>query len=135
MPSNIIGMLQIFGKVEPPPGIAAWGDLLGVSGGLVGFLNAILRVMIIAGGLWTLVNIIIAGYQFLGAGNKPENIQNAWAKIWQSLIGLVFIAGAFVLAAIFGQIIFGSADAIIKPKIIGPPAPEVPRFPAGVTPL
>lgn len=112
-------MLQIFGQVSPPPGIAQWGSL--TSGGFVNFLSAILRLMIVAGGFWTLFNIIIAGYQFLGAGNKPENVQNAWAKIWQSLIGLLFIAGAFVLAAIFGQIIFGDPFAIINPTLTGFP--------------
>lgn len=108
----------IFGNVPPPPGIANWGTLQG--GGFVGFLNAILRLMIVAGGLWVLINIIIAGYQFLGAGGKPENVQAAWAKIWESLIGLLFIAGAFVLAAIFGQVIFGDPTAIISPRLVVP---------------
>lgn len=108
----------IFGKIAKPPGIAEWGDLVG--GGFVGFLNAILRLMIVAGGIWTLINIIVAGYQFISSGGKPESISAAWARIWQSLIGLLFIAGSFVLAAIFGQIIFGDATAIINPKLIGP---------------
>lgn len=112
------GGSSIVGSIEKPPGIAIWGDL--TSGGLVNFLNAIFRLMIIIGGAWTLLNIIIAGYQFLSSGGKPESIQAAWAKIWQSLIGLLFVAGAFVLAAIFSQIIFGDARAIIDPKIIGP---------------
>lgn len=111
-------MLQIFGQVNPPPGVAAWGTLAG--GGLVSFLNATLRFLIVAGGIWTLLNVILAGYQFLSAGGKPDDIKNAWAKIWQSLIGLIFIAGAFVLAAIFGQIIFKDPMAIISPTLIGP---------------
>ena len=112
-------MIQIFGQVSPPPGIASWGAL--TQGGLVNFLNAILRLLIIIGGIWTLLNIILAGYQFLSAGGKPEEMSKAWAKIWQSLMGLLFIAGAFVLAAIFGQIIFGNPGAIIKPVLLGPP--------------
>lgn len=108
----------VIGNVGAPPGVDKWGPL--TTGGLVGFLNAIFRLMIIIGGAWTLLNIIIAGYQFLSSGGKPESIQAAWAKIWQSLIGLLFVAGAFVLAAIFSQIIFGDSRAIIDPKIIGP---------------
>lgn len=111
-------MLQIFGKVSEPPGIAKWGSLTG--GGLVGFLNAVLRLLIVVGAIWSLVNIIIAGYQFISSGGKPEAVASAWARIWQSLIGLIFIAGAFVLAAIFGQVIFGDPTAIINPKLIAP---------------
>ena len=111
-------MLQIFGTVDKPPGIKLWGDL--AAGGFVDFLNSVLRLLIVAGGIWTLINIIIAGYQFISSGGKPESIQAAWARIWQSLIGLLFIAGSFVLAAIFGQIIFGRPDAIINPKLIAP---------------
>lgn len=111
-------MFQIFGQIPAPPGVEKWGGLTG--GGLVNFLNAILRVLIIVAGIWVLINIILAGYQFIGAAGKPEEIQKAWAKIWQSLLGLLFVAGAFVLAAIFGQIIFGDPTAIIMPTIRGP---------------
>ena len=111
-------MLQIFGQVNPPPGVSRWGSL--TSGGLVNFLNSILRLLIVIGGIWTLLNIILAGYQFLSAGGKPEEMQKAWAKIWQSLMGLIFIAGAFVLAAIFSLIVFGDWKVILRPQIFGP---------------
>lgn len=109
-------MLQIFGQVNPPPGVVKWA----AAGGLIGFLSAILKTLIVFGGIWTLLNIILAGYKFLGAAGKPDEISQAWAKIWQSLLGLLFIAGAFVLAAIIGQIIFGDPTAILKPKVFAP---------------
>lgn len=109
-------MLQIFGQINPPPGVAKWAS----QGGLIGFLSAILKVLIIFGGIWTLINIILAGYQFLSGAGKPEEISKAWAKIWQSLLGLLFIAGAFVLAAIFGKVIFGDWFAILQPRVYGP---------------
>ena len=109
-------MLQIFGQIAPPPGVSKWAN----QGGLIGFLTAILQTLIVLGGIWTLLNIILAGYKFISAGGKPEEISNAWAKIWQSLLGLLFIAGAFVLAAIAGQVIFGDPTAILKPKVYGP---------------
>lgn len=109
-------MLQIFGTVNPPPGVTEWAN----RGGLIGFLTAILRLMVVVGGIWVVVNIIVAGYQFIGAGGNSEKITAAWARIWQSLLGLLFIAGAFVLAAIAGQVIFGDPMAIIKPRVYGP---------------
>lgn len=111
-------MLQVIGNINLPPGVNRWGPL--AQGGLVGFLSVIFKALIIIGGIWTLLNIILAGYQFLAAGGKPDDIKNAWAKIWQSLIGLLFMAGAFVLAAIFGWMIFGDPTLILQPRLFGP---------------
>ncbi|MBI4059098.1 hypothetical protein HY404_02535 [Candidatus Microgenomates bacterium] len=113
-------MINIFGEVNPPPGVSRYGSLQ--EGGLVDFLNNILLFLTIAGGIYTLFNIIIAGYQFLSAGGKPDDMAKAWAKIWQSLLGLLFIAGALVLGAIFGQILFGDPTILIKPKLFRPPS-------------
>jgi len=50
----------------------------------------------------------------------PKKIGEASSRIWQSLIGLLLVAGSFVLAAIFGWLIFGDALAILRPEIYGP---------------
>jgi len=55
------------------------------------------------------------------AGN-PEKTSGALARINMSLIGLVIIAGANIIAAIIGQVLFGSWTAIINPQIYGPGA-------------
>lgn len=106
-----------FGKIALPSGVAEYGDF---GTGLVKFLNNILKLLIVGAGLFAFFNIIIAGYSFLGAGGDPKKIEQAWARIWQSLLGLLFVAGAFVLAAIFGILLFGDPSAIISPKIYGP---------------
>lgn len=104
---------DIFGTITPPAPIA------GVSGsvGIGKLLNTIFRSMIVIAGIYTLFNLLFAGYAFLSAGEDPKKIQGAWARIWQSLLGLAITAGAFVLAAIFGQLIFGKWDFILKPQI------------------
>ena len=88
--------------------------------GLLVFLNNILRLLVAVGGLWAFFNLIMAGYGFLGASDDPKKMEAAWAKIWQSLMGLLFIVGSFVLGAIFGYIIFGDARAIFEPTVYGP---------------
>lgn len=111
-------MLQIFGifgTVEPPP--TAYG---GVFSGLVPFLNNILRLIFVIAGLFAFFNLIIAGFGFMSAGGDPKAIEKAWSKIWQSLIGLLIIVASFLLAAIFGYLLFGDPTAILKPKIYGP---------------
>lgn len=116
MPDNIIG------PVTPPPGIAKWIEAAGGgrAPGLIPFLNALVKLLIVIAGLYALLNLILAGYSFMSAGGDPKNVEKAWAKIWQSLVGLLIVAGAFVLAAIFGWLIFGDPSAILMPKIYGP---------------
>ncbi|MCX6705126.1 MAG: hypothetical protein NT162_02200 [Candidatus Woesebacteria bacterium] len=53
----------------------------------------------------------------MSAGDDPKKVAGAWAKIWQTALGLAVAAGALVLAAIFGQLIFGSPTAILNPTI------------------
>lgn len=118
-------MIQIFGEINPPPSVLKWGNFFGYEAGavpgLVPFLNTIVKLLIVVAGLYAFFNIILAGYAFLSAGGEdPKKFEAAWAKIWQSLIGLIFVAASFVLAAIFGYIIFGDYTAILNPKITGP---------------
>ena len=88
--------------------------------GLITLSNSLLKLAIVAAGLYALWNFISAGYGFMSAGEDAKKITQAFAKFWQSLLGLLFVAGAFVLAAVFGYLIFGDATAIISPTIYGP---------------
>jgi hypothetical protein len=93
----------------------------GVEGGAIGrFLNWTMRALIVGAGIYALFNLITAGYAFMSAGDDPKKVSGAWAKITQTLIGLAFAAGAFVLAAIFGQLIFGDPMFILNPTIPTP---------------
>jgi hypothetical protein len=111
-------IFQVIGQVTPPAFVTGYGSLTG--GGLIKFFNNIIRLLIVVGGLWAFLNLVLAGYGFLGAGEDPKKMAGAWAKIWQSMIGLLFILGSFVLAAIFGYLLFGDARAILNPRIYGP---------------
>lgn len=112
---------NIIGPVAPPPGVKKWMDIgSGPVPGLIPFINALIKLLIVFAGLYALLNLIFAGYQFMSAGGDPKNIEKAWSKIWQSLVGLAIVAGAFLLAAIIGYIIFGNAGAILSPKLYGP---------------
>lgn len=115
-------IFQIIGKITPPvpfqPGEPGqYGDF---TSGLTGFLNNLVRLLIVAGGIWAFINLILAGYGFLGAGDDPKKIEAAWKKIWMSALGLGFILASFLLAAILGHLLFGSTTAILQPKIYGP---------------
>jgi len=113
-------MLQIIGAITPPPAITSYGSLAGNPGGLIKFFSNILRVIIIIGGLWAFFNLITAGYDFLSAAGDPKRFEKAWAKIWQSMLGLLIMLVSFILAAVFGQLLFGDPTVILNPKIYGP---------------
>jgi len=85
--------------------------------GLGNLLNLVFKSMIVIAGVYALFNLIFAGYAFMSAGEDAKKVAGAWAKIWQSLLGLAIAAGSFVLAAIFGQLIFGQWDFILNPQI------------------
>ena len=53
----------------------------------------------------------------MSAGEDSKKVAGAWAMIWQTMLGLAVSAGAFVLAAIFGQLIFNDPTFILNPKI------------------
>ena len=107
-----------FGKISPPPGIANYAG--GGVQGIVLFANNILKLVIVGGGIMTFLNILLAGMAFISAGGDPKKIEQASTKIWQSVLGLIVIAGSFVIAALIGWILFGDATAILSPKIYGP---------------
>lgn len=109
-------MATIFGTVNPP--YEKYGT---VFEGLVPFLNNILRLVVVIAGLFALFNLIIGGLGFMAAGGDTKQIEKSWSRIWNSLVGLIFIVGSFVLAAIFGYLLFGDAMAILNPQIYGPP--------------
>ena len=105
----------MFGTIKAPEALTKFGDV--ESGGIGNFLNLILRVMVIGAGVYALFNFVLAGYSFLSAGDDPKKVEAAWAKIWQTALGLAVAAGSFVLAALFGWLIFGKPDAILNPEI------------------
>lgn len=111
--SDIVGTV----KNPLPP---AYQNLTGSPGGLILFLTNIIRLLFVAAGIFAFVNLIIAGFQYMGAGGDAKQIASAWSRIWQSLLGLIIIVGSFALAALIGLVFFGDAGFILNPKIYGP---------------
>ncbi|KKU82968.1 MAG: hypothetical protein UY10_C0018G0007 [Microgenomates group bacterium GW2011_GWA2_47_8] len=114
-------MDDVIGKITNPlPGpyknIAAGAG----GGGLILFFSNVLRLVFVAAGIYAFINFIIAGYEYMTAAGDTKALTNAWARIWQSLVGLIIIVGSFAAAALMGQLFFGSPTAILSPKLYGP---------------
>jgi len=109
-----------FGNIDQPDVLDKFGNV--ESGGIGNLLNLFFNILIVTAGVYALINIIFAGYGFINAGNDPKKIQAASSKIMMSVLGLVIVAGAFLIAAIIGIIFFDGPSAILSPVIEGPPA-------------
>lgn len=111
--SDIVGTVT-----NPLP--SAYQGVTGSSGGLLLFITNIIRLLFVAAGMYAFINLILAGFQYMGAGGDAKQLSAAWGRIWGSLLGLVLVAGSFALAALFGYLLFGDAGFILSPKIYGP---------------
>jgi hypothetical protein len=110
-------IFEFIGTVAPPPGADVYGD---VENGLPVFVSNIIKTLIVIAGLYAVFNFVLAGYSFMSAGGDPKKIADAWAKIWQTILGLTIAAGAFVIAAIVGALLFRDFNALLQLRVFGP---------------
>lgn len=104
-----------FGVITAPSEVSQFA---GTGGEAIGkLIQLFIWLLIIGASIYALFNFVLAGYAFMSAGDDAKAVAGAWAKIYQTVIGLAFAAGAFVLAAIFGQLLFGQWDFILNPII------------------
>ncbi len=113
-------MLQIFGKVDNPLPAVSSNGYKDVTTGLPALISNLIGLLITIGGIAVLINGLIAGLDFITASGDPKRIENAWRKIYISLVGLIIIAASFLITAIAGKLLFGSYTALLTPKIFGP---------------
>jgi len=101
------------GTVEPPVA----GNPYFAEGGLFLFIGNIFKLAGTIGGLFFIIQIIMAGYEYITAGADSKKIDAAWAKIWQSILGVIIIASAFTLAGVIERL---TGISILTPKLYGP---------------
>jgi hypothetical protein len=85
--------------------------------GLFLFLGNILKLVGTVAGIYMIIQIILGGIGYISASGDPKKAQMAWAKIYQSLMGMIIISSAFVLAAVVERI---TGIRILSPIIYGP---------------
>jgi hypothetical protein len=103
---------NIFGNISNPTPQFGEGP-----GAFFNFLTTIFKLAGTVAGIYFVLQIIIAGYTYLSANGDEKKTAQAWATIWQSLIGIVIVASAFILASAIGNII--GIDPT-NPKLYGP---------------
>lgn len=109
-----------FGQINLGNEFKPYGDLASPGKGIILLFTNVIRIVFVVAGVWAFINFIIAGFQYMTAAGDTKALNAAWARIWQSLVGLILIVGSFALAGLFGYLIFGDAGFILNPKIYGP---------------
>ena len=88
----------MFGTIENPTGYQS------VNGsGIFLLLNNVFKLAGVVAGIFFIFQLITAGYGYLSSNGDPKKTEAAWAKITQSLIGLIIVASAFVIASVVGS--------------------------------
>lgn len=116
----LLPILQIIGPIPNPFKSAYQGTIESSSFGMILFFNNVLKLVIVIAGIFAFIKVLLAGFQFISAGGDAKQISNASLQIWQAALGLLIVAVSFVLAAVFGWLIFGDPTVILNPKIYGP---------------
>lgn len=111
---------DIFGTIEAPAGVAAYNDQAGTGGlGLMVFFSNVVRLISIVAGLWVFVNFLMAGFTYVTAAGDSGATKKVYDKIIMSVIGLVIIASSYTIAGVASLLLFGRADFILNPSLIG----------------
>lgn len=98
----------------------SYGDVGTAGAGLIGLMSNVFKTITIVGGLFMVINLVVAGFMYVSGGHDPKQTAAAWQKIYMSLIGLVLMVGAYAIAGVIGWILFGNPAAILNPTIYGP---------------
>jgi hypothetical protein len=85
--------------------------------GLFIFLGNVLKLTGTIGGIYMIIQLITAGFGYISASGDVKKTDAAWTQIWQSIVGMVIIASAFVIASVVERF---TGIRILSPKIYGP---------------
>ncbi|TRZ49580.1 hypothetical protein D4S03_08090 [bacterium] len=119
MLNNIINLFvktayadDVVGTIALPSGIPSE---IGQTGD---FITAIIRFLLIIGGLFTLWQFLSGGLAYITSNGEKTKIQEAGTRITTAITGLVIMAASFVIIAIISRLLFGDFTTILIPKFI-----------------
>lgn len=109
--------MSTFGTINSPLTGTGYGN---VDTGLPQFITNVITIIFAAAGLFAFFNLMFAGITYITSNGDQKKLETALNSINMSLIGLVIMVGAAAVTGIISYLLFGSATAILSPKITGP---------------
>lgn len=111
-------MASSLGDINNPlQTVGGYGD---VNPGLPDFISNVIKLILVAGGIFVLFNALFAGFQYMTANGDQSKLEKAASMINMSLMGLIVMAAATVLTGVISWLLFGDPRVIIQPNIYGP---------------
>jgi cytochrome bd-type quinol oxidase subunit 2 len=108
-------MIQIFGSIKAPVDNQYFNYTKGE--GLFLFISNLFKFAGVIAGIYMVIQLITAGYLYMSTEGDPKKATQAWTKIWQSILGIVIIASAFIIAGLVERF---TGIKILNPEIYGP---------------
>lgn len=99
------------GQLEAPASIVTQPE------NIYKIFNSAVNLLIVVAGIWFLVQIILAGFNYITGAGDSNKTGEAMKKITDSVIGLVVVAAAFIITYIAGALFFGTSFNILQPTI------------------
>lgn len=112
------------GNIEPPPGVEQQNAQFQKEQGttkddvaIFFFLSKFVVVANVLAGIWVIVNLTIASYDYIVSQGNDSAYQRVRDKITMSFIGLAILVIAYAAIAIISTIFFGDPSFVLKPKL------------------
>jgi uncharacterized membrane protein YuzA (DUF378 family) len=83
-----------------------------VFGSVGTIIGLFINIMVGFAGLWALVQLVLAGYMYMGSSGDPKKAETAWFRIMYSICGLVVVAAAMLAPTIISKFTGQPVDVI-----------------------
>ncbi len=117
---NLIKLLLIptaYAQTDPIGTIQAPASIVTGPSDIYKIFNSVVNLLVVVAGIWFLVQIILAGFNYITGAGDSNKTGEAMKKITDSVIGLVVVAAAFIITYIAGALFFGTSFNILQPTI------------------
>lgn len=104
------------GTIEMPKPVSKF-QTPGAEIGILVFISAIVKLIMVIGSLWVAFNFFSAAYLYISNNGDSSANEKVSKMMTNSVIGLVLLVTAYTITAIIGLIFFGSAEFILNPTI------------------
>lgn len=103
-------------------GLGPFSNVIDAADGLkrvTNVISAIIGVMTVVAGIWFVLNILIAGIQWVGASGDKNSLEQAQKRITSALVGLIIVVAGWTILSLVGKflgydILITNPDAVIK---------------------
>lgn len=110
----------IVGGVTPPQGVGRYNFGAQLTGGSIGillFISNALKFFAVICGLLVFFNILYAGYGYIVGAGKTDVHAKVRERLTWSLLGLILLITAYLIAAVIGLLIFGDPTFLLNPDL------------------